>query len=167
MIQWSLLKKFQNSKNFLPNGAETCERGVLIAFAQGVELTSGKVLSEILGLVESLVLYPSEIDRVACFIRIAAGPNMPASLEWVKERATNPSFIDWIVRANIIIYYMVDKQGGLGGKEASSIGSSLTELIQNAWVPYFEKSRGYQAVVERKTKDGIFKQTEILANYLA
>jgi hypothetical protein len=183
------LKKFQESKVILPKGEGTWERGILRVFAQGIELTYGKVRSEVLGAIESLVLHPAEVDRVAYFIRPAPAPDTRAGVEWERElaRIRTPSFFDRIIRANLNFYNMlrdafgqasqailgaISKDSSMGkvrnaDKHASEVGSGLTGLVPNAWEPILEKYRGHQVVVERKTKDGTVKEAGVLEDYSA
>jgi len=183
------LKKFQKSKVIIPNGEGNWERGILRVFAQGIELTYGKIRSESWGKVESLVLHPSEVDKIAYLLRPAPAPDTRAGVEWEKElaRIRTPSFIDRIVRANLNFYNMlrdafgqasqailgaISKDSSMGkvknaDKRATEIGSGLTDLVPNAWEPILEKYRGHEVVVERKTKDGVVKESGVLEDYSA
>ena len=181
------LKKFQKSKVILPDGAGTWESGILRVFAQGLELSYRTGRSEDFGTVESLVLHPSEVDKITYFLRPAPAPDTRAGVEWAREleRIRTPSFFDRVVRANLNFFNMlrdafgqasqailgaISKDSSMGkvknaDKRANEIGTGLTDLVPNAWEPILEKYRGHQVVVERKTKDGLIKEAGVLEDY--
>ncbi|MBT3636688.1 MAG: hypothetical protein HN531_07100 [Opitutae bacterium] len=181
------MKKFQESKVVLPSGQDQWERGVLRVFAQGIELAYEKGRREDLGVVESLVLHPSEVDGIAYMLRPAPAPDTRAGVEWEREleRIRIPSFRDTVIRAALNFYNMlrdafgqasqailgaISKDSSMGkvknaDKHANEIGSGLTDLVPNAWEPILEKYRGHQVVVERKTKSGLIKESGVLEDY--
>ena len=160
---------------------------MLRVFAQGLELSYRIARNETFGTVESLVLHPSEVDKIPYFLRPAPAPDTRAGVEWAREleRIRTPSFFDRIIRANLNFYNMlrdafgqasqailgaISKDSSMGkvknsDKRANEIGSGLTELVPNAWEPILEKYRGHQVVVERKTKDGLVKEAGVLEDY--
>jgi len=181
------LKKFQESKVVLPNGLDQWERGVLRVFAQGIELTYEKGRKEDLGMIESLVLHPSEVDSISYLLRPAPAPDTRAGVKWARElkRIRVPSFWDKLIRAGLNFYNMLRDAFGqasqaiLGAmskdssmskvknanKHVNELGSGLTDLVPNAWEPILEKYRGHQVVVERKTKSGLIKESGVLEDY--
>ncbi len=183
------LKKFEESKIVLPNGENQWERGLLRVFAQGIELSYEKGRQEDFGVIESLVLHPSEVNGIAYLLRPAPAPDTRAGVEWQRdlERIRTPSFRDTLIRAALNFYNMLRDAFGqasqaiLGAiskdtaasevknanKHVNEIGSGLTDLVPNAWEPILEKYRGHQVVVERKTKSGLIKESGVLEDYSA
>ena len=181
------LKKFEESEVVLPHGQDQWERGVLRVFAQGIELAYEKKRPEDLGVIESLVLHPSEVDGIAYLLRQAPAPDTRAGVEWERElqRIRFPSFRNKVIRAALNFYNMlrdafgqasqailgaISKDSSVGevknaNKHVNEIGSDLTDLVPNAWEPILEKYRGHQVVVERKTKSGLIKESGVLEDY--
>ena len=50
-------------------------------------------------------------------------------------------------------------------KRMNEFQSGLTGLVPNAWEPVLEKYRGHQIVIERKTTNGVVKESGILEDY--
>ena len=183
----SLFEKFEESKVVLPNGQDQWEKGVLRVFAQGIELAYENKRPEDLGVIESLVLHPSEVDGIAYLLRQAPAPDTRAGVELDRElqRIRFPSFWNKVIRAALNFYNMlrdafgqaskailgaISKDSAMGevknaNKHVNEIGSDLTDLVPNAWEPVLEKYRGHQVVVERKTKSGLIKESGVLEDY--
>ena len=181
------LKKFQGSKVILPDGEGAWEQGTLRVFAQGVELAYESQREEPFGSVETLVLHPSEVEKVSYFVRPAPAPNTRAGADWSKELASirAPSFYERVKRSALNFYNMlrdafgqasqailgaISKDSSMGkvknaDKRVNEIGTGLTDLVPNAWEPILEKYRGHRVVVERKTKTGLVKESGVLEDY--
>ena len=83
------LKKFEESKVVLPNGQDQWEKGVLRVFAQGIELAYENKRPEDLGVIESLVLHPSEVDGIAYLLAPGTGSRYACRSGMGKRAATH------------------------------------------------------------------------------
>ena len=181
------LKKFQKSRIILPHGDGGWEVGLLRVFAQGIELFYSESRSEDEGPIDSLVLHPSEVEKIPYLLRPAPEADTRQGAEWAKElvRIRKPSFFDRVIRASLNFYNMlrdafgqasqailgaISKDSSIGkiknaDKRVNEIGTGLTGLVPNAWEPILEKHRGHRVVVERKTKAGLVKESGVLEDY--
>ena len=136
--------------------------------------------SEEVGPIDSLVLHPSEVEKIPYLLRPAPEADTRQGAEWAKElvRIRKPSFFDRVIRASLNFYNMlrdafgqasqailgaISKDSSMGkiknaDKRVNEIGTGLTGLVPNAWEPILEKYRGHRVVVERKTKAGLVKE---------
>ncbi len=181
------LKKFAGCKVVLPVGEGDWQKGVLHVFAQGLELRYLNPLDDSVGKLSSLVLHPSEVEKVPFFLRPAPEEDTREGYNWRKEleRIRRPGFVDLSKRAILNFYNMLRDAFGqasqaiLGAiskdssiskiknsdKRMNEIQAGLTDLVPNAWEPILEKYRGHSIVVERKTPNGVVKEAGILEDY--
>ena len=181
------LKKFEKCKVILPVQASDWQKGKLQVFAQGLELYYERPKDSPAGKLNSYILHPSEVDKIPYFLRPAPDEDTRDGYHWRKEleRIRRPSFLDKMKRSVLNFYNMLRDAFGqasqaiLGAinkdstiskvknsdKQINELKSGLTNLVPNAWEPVLEKYRGHRIVVERKTSQGLVKESGILEDY--
>jgi len=181
------LKKFEKCNVILPVQASDWQNGKLQVFAQGLELYYEKPKDSRAGKLNSYILHPSEVDKIPYFLRPAPDEDTRDGYHWRKEleRIRRPNFLDKMKRSVLNFYNMLRDAFGqasqaiLGAiskdstiskvknsdKQINELKSGLTNLVPNAWEPVLEKYRGHRIVVERKTSQGIVKESGILEDY--
>lgn len=181
------LKKFEDCKIVMPVQGAKWEVGVLQVFAQGIELFYKEPRSSVIGKLNSYVLHPSEVDQIPFFLRPAPEKDSRKGYEWniELERIRNPNFLNKSKRLALNLYNMLRDAFGQASqailraiskdssfskvkdsdKRMNEFQSGLTGLVPNAWEPVLEKYRGHQIVIERKTTNGVVKESGILEDY--
>jgi hypothetical protein len=181
------LKKFNGSKVFIPKSCGVLEFGELCVYAQGIEIIFNNVSKKNGKMIRSLIIHPSEVNKVPFIFRAAPDPETMDSVLWEKDlqNILNPSAWSRFSRISLNFYNMlrdafgqaaktilgaVSKDTSLGkvkdaNKQMTSIGSELTTLVPNAWEPVLEKNRGKKVIIERKNKDEIVRDIGILEDY--
>jgi hypothetical protein len=181
------LKKFENYLVFIPSLSGKLIEGKLSVFAQGIQIIYSQKVEQNMGLVDSFVLHPAEIEKIPYIIRPAPDPDTRAGVLWNREmsRILHPTIIDRFQRNTLTFYNMLKDAFGqaakaiLGalskdssfsqvkdsGKRLEEVRSGLTDLVPNAWEPILEKYRGRRVVIERKATDGSAYDSGVLEDY--
>jgi len=181
------LKKFEGCAVIIPSLTGKLMEGTLSVFAQGIQIIYPQKVDQEMGLVDSFVLHPAEIEKIPYIIRPAPDPDTRAGVLWRREmsRILHPTIIDRLQRSTLTFYNMLKDAFGqaakaiLGalskdsafsqvkdsGKRLEEVRSGLTDLVPNAWEPILEKYRGRRVVLERKGKEGSVYDSGVLEDY--
>jgi hypothetical protein len=181
------LKKFEGCVVLLPSPTGEMVEGTLHVFAQGMQLIFLEKKMQELGLIDSLVLHPSEIDKIPYLLRPTPDPDTRGGLRWKKEvyQILHPNILQRSQRTALNFYNMLKDAFGqaakaiLGalskdtsfsqvkdsGKRVEELRSGLSDLVPNAWEPILEKYRGQKVIIERQGKKGGVFEAGLLEDY--
>ncbi len=181
------LKKFEKNKILFPLHTGDWICGHLEVFSQGIELKMGQGNEVNNFILESLIIHPSEVEKIPYFIRQAPDPDTRLGLLWRKEREKliHPPINHRIKRSLLNSYNMLrdsfgqafkaiigsmSKDTRLGkakdsDKRFQEMQNNLTGMVPNAWEPILEKYRGKHVAVERNVETGLISETGILEDY--
>lgn len=181
------LKKFEGHNILLPSMSGRIIEGVLSVYAQGIQIVYTKKIKQDIGMVDSFVLHPEEIEKIPYLIRPAPDPETRAGFTWKQEmhNILHPDYFQRFQRLVLTFYNMLKDAFGqaakaiLGAlskdtslskvkdsnKRIEEVRSGLTELVPNAWEPILEKYRGSRVVIERKGVDGQIYESGVLQDY--
>ena len=181
------LKKFEGYQVCMPAPSGEMIKGVLSVYAQGIQISYSKKIEQDIGMIDSFVLHPAEIDRIPYLIRPIPDPETRAGLNWSLEmnKILHPNFFQRTQRLLLTFYNMLKDAFGQAAKaiigalskdtslakvkdsnkRIEEVRSGLTELVPNAWEPILEKYRGRRVVIERKGKEGTLLESGVLEDY--
>jgi len=181
------LKKFEGRHVLLPSPTGEMMQGVLNVYAQGIQLHYPIHEKSELGLLDSMVFHPAEVDKISIIIRPTPELDTHAGIHWQKEmqQILNPSIRNRVERMILNFYNMLRDAFGeaakaiLGAvskdssfsevkdssKRVDEVRSGLTELVPNAWEPILEKYRGRRVVIERQSPGGVVRESGVLEDY--
>ena len=72
------LKKFEGSTTIIPTFSGSMIEGVLSVYAQGIQILYSKNIKQDIGMIDSFVLHPAEIEKILYLIRPAPDPETRA-----------------------------------------------------------------------------------------
>ena len=181
------LKKFEGHYTILPSLSGEMIQGFLSVYAQGIQLLYPQKIKKDIGMIDSFVLHPAEIEKIPYLIRPAPDPETRAGFKWSQEmhRILQPNFLQKSQRLILTFYNMLKDAFGQAAKaiigaiskdtsiskvkdsnkRIEEVRSGLTELVPNAWEPILEKYRGRRVVIERKGADGMVYESGVLEDY--
>ena len=181
------LKKFEGHYTILPSLSGEMIQGFLSVYAQGIQLLYPQKIKKDIGMIDSFVLHPAEIEKIPYLIRPAPDPETRAGFKWSQEmhRILKPNFLQKSQRLILTFYNMLKDAFGQAAKaiigalskdtsiskvkdsnkRIEEVRSGLTELVPNAWEPILEKYRGRRVVIERKGADGMVYESGVLEDY--
>ena len=181
------LKKFEGHYIILPSLSGEMIQGFLSVYAQGIQLLYPQKIKKDIGMIDSFVLHPAEIEKIPYIIRPAPDPETRAGFKWSQEmhRILQPNFLQKSQRLILTFYNMLKDAFGQAAKaiigalskdtsiskvkdsnkRIEEVRSGLTELVPNAWEPILEKYRGRRVVIERKGADGMVYESGVLEDY--
>lgn len=181
------LKKFEGHYTILPSLSGEMIQGFLSVYAQGIQLLYPQKIKKDIGMIDSFVLHPAEIEKIPYIIRPAPDPETRAGFKWSQEmhRILQPNFLQKSQRLILTFYNMLKDAFGQAAKaiigalskdtsiskvkdsnkRIEEVRSGLTELVPNAWEPILEKYRGRRVVIERKGADGMVYESGVLEDY--
>ena len=181
------LKKFEGHYTILPSLSGEMIQGFLSVYAQGIQLLYPQKINKDIGMIDSFVLHPAEIEKIPYLIRPAPDPETRAGFKWSQEMKTilQPNFLQKSQRLILTFYNMLKDAFGQAAKaiigalskdtsiskvkdsnkRIEEVRSGLTELVPNAWEPILEKYRGRRVVIERKGADGMVYESGVLEDY--
>ena len=181
------LKKFESHYTILPSLSGEMIQGFLSVYAQGIQLLYPQKIKKDIGMIDSFVLHPAEIEKIPYLIRPAPDPETRAGFKWSQEmhRILQPNFLQKSQRLILTFYNMLKDAFGQAAKaiigalskdtsiskvkdsnkRIEEVRSGLTELVPNAWEPILEKYRGRRVVIERKGADGMVYESGVLEDY--
>ena len=181
------LKKFEGHYTILPSLSGEMNQGFLSVYAQGIQLLYPQKIKKDIGMIDSFVLHPAEIEKIPYIIRPAPDPETRAGFKWSQEmhRILQPNFLQKSQRLILTFYNMLKDAFGQAAKaiigalskdtsiskvkdsnkRIEEVRSGLTELVPNAWEPILEKYRGRRVVIERKGADGMVYESGVLEDY--
>ena len=181
------LKKFEGHYTILPSLSGEMNQGILSVYAQGIQLLYPQKIKKDIGMIDSFVLHPAEIEKIPYLIRPAPDPETRAGFKWSQEmhRILQPNFLQKSQRLILTFYNMLKDAFGQAAKaiigalskdtsiskvkdsnkRIEEVRSGLTELVPNAWEPILEKYRGRRVVIERKGADGMVYESGVLEDY--
>ena len=181
------LKKFEGHYTILPSLSGEMIQGFLSVYAQGIQLLYPQKIKKDIGMIDSFVLHPAEIEKIPYLIRPAPDPETRAGFKCSQEMKTilQPSFLQKSQRLILTFYNMLKDAFGQAAKaiigalskdtsiskvkdsnkRIEEVRSGLTELVPNAWEPILEKYRGRRVVIERKGADGMVYESGVLEDY--
>ena len=89
------LKKFEGHYTFLPSLSGEMIQGFLSVYAQGIQLLYPQKIKKDIGMIDSFVLHPAEIEKIPYLIRPAPDPETRAGFKWSQEmhRILQPNFL--------------------------------------------------------------------------
>ena len=181
------LKKFEGYNTILPSLSGEMIEGVPSVYAQGVQIQYPQKIKKEIGMVDSFVLHPAEIEKIPYLIRPAPDPETRAGFLWSQEmhKILNPNFLQRGQRLLLTFYNMLKDAFGQAAKaiigalskdtsiskvkdsnkRIEEVRSDLAELVPNAWEPILEKYRGRRVVIERKGTEGTIYESGVLEDY--
>ena len=181
------LKKFEGCCVLLPSPSVEIVEGKLNVFAQGIQVIFPEKKRTELGLIDSYVLHPTEIDKMPYVIRPTPDTDTRAGVLWKKEtlRILHPNIFQRSQRIALNFYNMLKDAFGQAaksiigalskdssfskvkdsGKRVEEVRSGLSELVPNAWEPILEKYRGRKVVIERQGQNGSVLEAGLLEDY--
>jgi len=181
------LKKFEGHCTILPSLSGQIIEGILSVYAQGLQISYSKKIEDDVGMIDSFVLHPSEVEKIPYLIRPAPDPETRAGVNWSKDmyKILNPNFLQKSQRLILTFYNMLKDAFGQAAKaiigalskdtslskvkdsnkRIEEVRSELTELVPNAWEPILEKYRGRRVVIERKGEEGTVYDCGVLEDY--
>ena len=181
------LKKFEGHSTILPSLSGQIIEGILSVYAQGLQISYSKKIKDDVGMIDSFVLHPSEVEKIPYLIRPAPDPETRAGVNWSKDmhKILNPNFLQKSQRLILTFYNMLKDAFGQAAKaiigalskdtslskvkdsnkRIEEVRSELTELVPNAWEPILEKYRGRRVVIERKGEEGAVYECGVLEDY--
>ena len=181
------LKKFEGSTTIIPTLSGSMIEGVLSVYAQGIQILYSKNIKQDIGMIDSFVLHPAEIEKIPYLIRPAPDPETRAGFIWSQEmhKILHPNFLQKSQRLLLTFYNMLKDAFGQAAKaiigalskdtslskvkdsnkRIEEVRSGLTELVPNAWEPILEKYRGSRVVIERKGTNGSIFESGVLEDY--
>ena len=97
------LKKFEGCAVIIPSLAGKLMEGTLSVFARGIQIIYPQKVEQEMGLVDSFVLHPAEIEKIPYVIRPAPDPDTRAGVLWRREmsRILHPTIIDLLQRCTL------------------------------------------------------------------
>ena len=181
------LKKFEGCTTILPSLSGEMIEGILSVYAQGLQILYPKKIKQEVGMLDSFVLHPPEVEKIPYLIRPTPDPETRAGFEWSQEmhKILHPNFLQKTQRLILTFYNMLKDAFGQAAKaiigalskdtsfskvkdsnkRIEEVRSGLTELVPNAWEPILEKHRGRRVVIERKGADSIIYESGVLEDY--
>ena len=181
------LKKFEGSTTIIPTLSGSMIEGVLSVYAQGIQILYSKNIKQDIGMIDSFVLHPAEIEKIPYLIRPTPDPETRAGFIWSQEmhKILHPNFLQKSQRLMLTFYNMLKDAFGQAAKaiigalskdtslskvkdsnkRIEEVRSGLTELVPNAWEPILEKYRGSRVVIERKGTKGSIFESGVLEDY--
>ena len=181
------LKKFEGCTTILPSLSGEMIEGILSVYAQGLQILYPKKIKQEVGMLDSFVLHPPEVEKIPYLIRPTPDPETRAGFEWSQEmhKILHPNFLQKTQRLILTFYNMLKDAFGQAAKaiigalskdtsfskvkdsnkRIEEVRSGLTELVPNAWEPILEKYRGRRVVIERKGADSIIYESGVLEDY--
>ena len=76
------LKKFEGYHTMYALSSGEMIEGVLSVYAQGIQISYSKKVEQDIGMIDSFVLHPAEIEKIPYLIRPAPDPETRAGLNW-------------------------------------------------------------------------------------
>ena len=180
------LKKFEGHYTILPSLSGEMIQGFLSVYAQGIQLLYPQKIKKDIGMIDSFVLHPAEIEKIPYLIRPAPDPETRAGFKWSQEmhRILQPNFLQKSQRLILTFYNMLKDAFGQAAKAIISalskdtsiskvkdsnkrieeVRSGLTELVP-MHEAILEKYRGRRVIIERKGADGMVYESGVLEDY--
>ena len=92
--------------------------GVLSVYAQGIQILYSQNIRQDIGMIDSFVLHPAEIEKIPYLIRPAPDPETKAALLWSQEmhKILHPNFLQKSQRLILTFYNMLKDAFGQAAK---------------------------------------------------
>ena len=181
------IKKFEGQNVCIPSLNGEMIEGVLSVYDKGIQIRYTRKIMQDIGVINSFVLHPAEIEKIPYLIRPAPDPETKAGFTWAQEmhKILHPNFLQRSQRMIHTFYNMLKDAFGQAAKaiigaiskdtaiskvkdsnkRIEEVRSGLTELVPNAWEPILEKYRGSRVVIERKGAEGTVYESGVLEDY--